>query len=60
MKACRLDWGARASFVLVSASSRNSVFLKDAMEDRLELREKVRDRGTQSPARETRALLRES
>ena len=60
MKACRSDWGAGASCVLVSASRRNSVFLKDAMEDRLELTEKVRDRGMQLPARETRALLRES
>jgi len=60
MKACRLDWGARASRVLVSASRRNNLFLKDAMEDRLECREKVRDRGTQSPAREMRALLRKS
>src|SRR5438309_6702639 len=56
-RVARIFWIAHASRVLVSASRRNKLSLKYNSEF-LATVEEVRDRGTRSPARETRALPR--
>jgi len=54
----RILWGAHASRVLVSASRRNKLYFEFRHMKNEEAKNKVRERGTRSPAREPRALPR--